>query len=116
MPNAILTIHPYKSTGLWVFDDPAVGLEREPFVSGADTIIEYFASRIPDAGSGFNLVFSGQPFPGCDAEFDWVREESGGNWYRLSEPPMEGWLCPAFFNYFDEAPPRLYAQFLPRAT
>ena len=114
MPNAILTIHPYKSAGMWVFDDAAVGLDREPFVSGADTIIEHFASRIPGADEGFNLVFSGDPFPGFDAEFEWVRGEWGGNWYRLAEPAMEGWLCPAFFHYFDDAPHRLYAQFLPK--
>jgi hypothetical protein len=23
---------------------------------------------------------------------------------------MEGWLCPALFKYFTEAPPRLYAR------
>jgi hypothetical protein len=112
--NAINVIHPYKYHGSWVFDDAGVGLLKEPFVSGADTIIEHFASRIPDADEGFDLVFSGHAFPGRDVEFDWVREESGGNWYRLAEPPMEGWLCPAFFEYFEEAPPRLFAQFLPK--
>jgi len=111
MPNAIMTIRPYKYSGTWVFDDAACGLVREPFVSGADTIIELFASRIPGAAEGFNLIFSASPFPGFDAEFEWIREEWGGNWYRLADQEMEGWLCPAFFNYFDEAPPRLYAQF-----
>jgi len=33
-----------------------------------------------------------------------------GNWYRADEPPMEGWLCPALFRYFDEAPPELYVK------
>jgi hypothetical protein len=23
---------------------------------------------------------------------------------------MEGWLCPALFKYFEEAPPELYVQ------
>jgi hypothetical protein len=39
--NAINVIAPYKYNGSWVFDDPGVGLRREPFVSGADTMIEY---------------------------------------------------------------------------
>jgi len=28
--------------GMWVFDDPMVGLTKEPFVAGIDTIIEIF--------------------------------------------------------------------------
>jgi hypothetical protein len=27
---------------------------------------------------------------------------------------MEGWLCPALFKYFAEAPQELYAQFEPK--
>ena len=38
--NAIIVIHPYKYEGMWVFDDSKVGLVQEPFVSGADTIID----------------------------------------------------------------------------
>jgi hypothetical protein len=30
--NAINVIVPYKHNGTWVFDDPGVGLRREPFV------------------------------------------------------------------------------------
>ena len=36
--NTIVAIYPYKHEGLWVFDDDRVGLVREPFISGADTI------------------------------------------------------------------------------
>ena len=28
---------------------------------------------------------------------------------------MEGWLCPALFKYFDQAPERIYAQVKPRS-
>jgi hypothetical protein len=38
--NSVMAIHPYKANGLWVFDDTAVGLRQEPFVAGADAIIE----------------------------------------------------------------------------
>lgn len=37
-----------------------------------------------------------------------MREEDGGHWYRTEDPPMEGWLCPALFTYFDEAPEKLF--------
>ena len=62
--NAITAIHPYKDEGLWVFDDASVGLVREPFVSGADEIIERLVQGIPDAARGFTLLFSASPFPG----------------------------------------------------
>ena len=39
MNNSIFVIRPYKSNGMWVFDDERVGLDKEPFVAGADTMI-----------------------------------------------------------------------------
>lgn len=106
--NSLLTIHPYLHEGTWVFDDPAVGLIREPFVSGIPEMIELLTRDIPNATRGFRLTFSASPFPGAQAHIEWVREDMGGNWYRWREHDMEGWLCPALFKYFDEAPPRLY--------
>ena len=64
-----------------MFDDDKVGLQQEPFVSGADTIVEALVQGIPDADSGFTLLFSASPFPGYQAAFEWRREEMGGNWY-----------------------------------
>ena len=31
-------------------------------------------------------------------------------WYRTAEPELDGWLCPALFHYFDEAPERLFVR------
>ncbi len=114
--NALVVIHPYKYEGMWVFDDARVGLVQEPFVSGADTIIDRMVESIPNAEKGFSLVFSATPFPGHDAKFEWRREESGGNWYFSPDLEMEGWLCPALFKYFETAPKELYAQFKPKAA
>src|SRR5437773_11772895 len=93
--NALFAIAPFKFQGFWVFDDPAVGLKQEPFVSGADTTIDVLTADIPNAESGFKLVFSPQPFPGYTARFEWKRPEMGGNWYSWTERNLEGWLCPA---------------------
>ena len=109
--NAMMVIHPYKVEGIWVFDDPKVGLDKEPFVSGADDLIDRFVVDIPDAQLGFNLLFSAQLFPGFEAELEYVRCEDGGNWYHNRKFDMEGWLCPALFKYFSDTPKRLYAQF-----
>jgi hypothetical protein len=96
---------------LWVFDDEKVGLVQEPFVSGADIAIDKMVTDIPDAESGFTLLFSAGPFPGHQIAFEWRREEMGGNWYYSSTLDAEGWLCPALFKYFEGAPERIYAQF-----
>ena len=109
--NAIIAIHPYKTRGLWVFDDPAVGLVQEPFVSGADDIIERMVVGLDDPENGFTLLFSANPFPGYQTAFEWRRSDMGGNWYYSPQVDMEGWLCPALFKYFDSAPQRIYAQF-----
>ena len=89
--NTIIAIHPYKHEGLWVFDDDKVGLVQEPFVAGADTIIDRMVEAIPDAASGFTLVFSANPFPGHQAVFEWRREETGGNWYYSRDLDAAGW-------------------------
>ena len=109
--NAIRAIYPYKHEGLWVFDDADVGLVKEPFISGADTIIDHFVKDIPAADAGFRLIFSQFEFPGHDAEFIWDRPDASGNWYRLEALDMEGWLCPALLKYFDDPPEKLYAKF-----
>jgi hypothetical protein len=114
--DSIAVIHPYKHQGTWVFDDDRVGLVREPFVSGADIIIDQMVSSIPNAEAGFTLLFSADPFPGYDAVFERRREEFGGNWYFSPELQLEGWLCPALFYYFDSAPAKLYAQFKAKGT
>jgi hypothetical protein len=114
--NALIVIHPYKYEGVWVFDDDSVSLVREPFVSGADDIIDRMVENLDDAESGFSLVFSAKPFPGYDAKFEWRREEFEGNWYYSADLEMEGWLCPALFKYFDFVPEELYAQFKAKAA
>jgi hypothetical protein len=62
--NSINVIFPYKHHGMWVFDDERVGLVKEPFVAGADTMIDRVVADIPDADKGFTLIFSASPFPG----------------------------------------------------
>ncbi len=114
--NSILVIHPYKQQGVWMFDDPRVGLVQEPFVAGADTVLDRMVEGIPDAEAGVTVFFSAAPFPGSQHEFVWRREESGGNWYYSHQYDMEGWLCPALFKYFDQAPQRIFAQVKPRSS
>ena len=117
MPNALMVIQPYWSSGTWVFDDPAAGLVREPFVAGVPEMIDRLVENIPNARLGFRLLFSAAPFPGYQTEFERDRADVGGTWYHTipPQPPMEGWLCPALFKYFENAPQRIYVKAEPLA-
>jgi hypothetical protein len=108
--NTLNVIVPYRHHGMWVFDDPRVGLDKEPFVSGADTVLDRLTADVPGAERGFRLLFSAGPFPGYHLKAMHRREEYGGHWYYAPDIDMEGWLCPALFHYFDAAPPELYVR------
>ena len=113
--NSLFAIAPYKLfEDMWVFDDPRFDIYQEPFVSGADAIIDVLTENIPSAADGFKMVFSPKPFPGYTARFVWDRAEFEGNWYRWPERDMEGWLCPALFKYFETAPKELYVKVSPK--
>src|ERR1051325_11230935 len=114
--NSLFVIAPYRYEGMWVFDDPRVGLVREPFVAGIDLMIDRLVAKIPNADKGFRLIFSPTPFPGHEAKLEWRRTESGGNWYWSEQYQIEGWLCPALFKYFQSAPRELYARAEPKTS
>lgn len=113
--NSLMVIAPYKHHGMWVFDDPAVGLNKEPFIAGIDTMIDKMTADIPRAQEGFRAVFSASPFPGHTEKLEWRRQESGGNWYYSDHYKMEGWLCPALFKYFPTAPREIYVRAEPKS-
>lgn len=110
--NSIQVIQPYWYNGTWVFDDPEKDLDKEPFVGGADTIITglVLAAGIAHPETGFKMIFSAGEFPGHQVVGDWVAEGDGGNWYKIRGTEQEGWLCPALFKYFKEAPKTIYVK------
>ena len=110
MANALMVIQPYWHQGTWVFDDESVELDKEPFVQGIPEMIDELVKDIPNARSGFVLLFSSMPFAGYQVELTWLREEYDGNWYRVKDQPTGGWLCPALFRYFETAPASLYVK------
>ena len=108
--NAVSDIFRYRLEGVWVFDDASAGLVREPFISGADNILDVLTEYIPEATNGFKIIFSARPFPGYTARFVWTRAEYGGNWYRWPERKVEGWLCPALIKYVESPPKEIFVQ------
>lgn len=125
---AAMTLYPYFYQDIcWVFDDLQAGLKEEAFVLGASDMISRLiaAKHIPNAEQGFALHFSDQPFD-SDVELKRIspREAakaisqpvnslpSVGNWYAgvVAGEKMVCWLCPALYEYFREAPKRIYVK------
>ncbi len=124
-----LTLYPYLLEGAcWVFDDQRAGLKEEAFVLGMTEMISKVveAKSIPNADKGFTLTYAAEPFE-HDVELAWMSPAeiaaAGkgpgipglGNWYRarIGGEEMIGWLCPALFLYFAEAPKMIYAKAAP---
>lgn len=107
-----ITVERDDSTNYWVFDDLSRGLQREPLVMGADRILDEIRLDEHIAGPGVPdtliLTFSGQNFPGAQYTFERREHENGGFWYYWPQGDRRGWLCPALFKYFDQAPEKLH--------
>ena len=111
MENTIMIIHPYFHKGSWVFDDEATGLVKEPFVAGADTMLDI----ITDGHKECSLTFSATDFPDRQYVLHFAAIGVGGGSVYDFEGKVNGvevsqnmWLCPALFKYFPEAPKKIY--------
>lgn len=95
-----------------MFDDDRVGLVREPFVGEVNDYIDLVCKEagLVNPEEGISLSFAPVPFPGCDKGSKLVGPDKtmGGNWYLMGDTGVQGWLCPALFHYFDEAPEKIY--------
>lgn len=117
MSNSIHIISAYIHDGQWVFDDASRELDKEPFVAGADTVIDLMSGRVDDDSiDKCTLIFSHIPFP--SHQYKAVHKHSDkydGNTYtfvvpQTNEPIMDFWLCPALLKFYDEAPSEIYVQ------
>lgn len=102
--NSIFTISPYRWMSGWVFDDPAVGLVKEAFVAGADTLLDKLA------GDNDRLLvnFASIPFPDHDFCLEMREKTDWGTTYFCEALGQEAWLCPALWKYFPESPKQIY--------
>ena len=109
--NQIQTLRLYRHQGTWAFDDPRFNLTAEPFVLGAEHMIDRLAEA---AGKGdaeeVTVAFSTDPFPEA-TRFLWLEDQFGGAWY-CDEHGSTGWLCPAGLNYFAVWPEMFWARVL----
>jgi hypothetical protein len=106
--NSIIQLNVFKDEGQWVFNDPDVGLIKEPFVAGADTLIE---KVLPEGAQKGALTFSDNYFPTRHYVLDMVKDNSStneGTYYHCKELNHDLWLCPALLKYFKTPPKKIY--------
>jgi hypothetical protein len=104
--NALFTIFPYKKNSTWMFDDETRGLVMEPFVAGADTLLD----KVCNGKSEITAIFSPTEFKGYDFYIDKVEGDENGTDYFCEKYQHELWLCPALWAYINPSPSRLYVQ------
>lgn len=103
--NQINVIYPYRTKhGGWSFDDEAVGLYGEPFVSGIPEIIDAIVGK---KTKQFTAFISKDPIPNYTGCLEQTIEKGTG-WYKLQETGSLGWLCPATLKYFEDYPNKIY--------
>lgn len=108
MTNSIFSISVYRHQGLWVFDDERVGLVKEPFVSGADTLIDELAK----GAERITIIFSAIGFPGNKLYIDTTKEHAiSGTNYECKSMNHKLWLCPALNLYYPVLPDRIYIDY-----
>ena len=111
--NSIFRVLARFVNGVWVFDDHTFGIREQPFVFGADLILEKMVAGVGEELDQVNILFSGIPFPGSEHCLEFVREETEGFVYRWVDHNLQGWMSPSLRNYFPETPPKICLQLLP---
>lgn len=107
--NAVFVIQPYRVGKIWCFDEPALGVFKEPFVGAINDMIDDMLERVglPD-GEPFTALFSASPLPAADMELTLTKSEGKSGAYYTDGEDREGWLCPCLFRFFSKAPENIY--------
>tara|TARA_R110002020_G_scaffold84466_1_gene209204 strand:- start:427 stop:882 length:456 start_codon:yes stop_codon:yes gene_type:complete len=114
--NSIYTMRVYRHESAWVFDNPAVGLLKEPFVAGADEIFDEIAHvrAVDPSRARIDILFSDAQFPGWQILAEHLGPSMGGDDYQVISSEFETldthefWLCPALLKYFADAPDKIF--------
>jgi len=111
-----LVIEVYKDRGVWVFNDPEHGMQREPLVFGMERLLDRFSATLPYADDGFLLYFLEVRVP--DSIEALIREEADadGYWYNSPHYELRGWMGNSgLVRYFSRAPATIYYHAKPRS-
>jgi len=102
----------YKDHGVWMFDDAAHGIEREPFVDGSTELIDFILQEhgLPkNVDTGVTIEFDLQRSHPDMIEIRKI-EDMGDDWARYEYKGRQGALCPVTLVYLGSHPDRFYAR------
>ena len=116
--NNVNYIYSYVHNGAWVFDDESRELDKEPFVEGADLLLDAMSGR--DKSEYIDrcaFYFAETPLPNWDVQLKMHGHDGyDGTYYKVDFPEKnvknEGpiWLCPALLKFFDKSPQNIYVK------
>lgn len=99
----------YRHLGTWCYDDPRSNIVAEPFVQGAEKIIDFALAE-----DGFSpetdlvkLYWNTKGHWTIEKIATEMRDGEQWNKYRLVNSTIEGWLCPQLLTFFHTAPEKL---------
>jgi len=96
-------LYAFRTESGWAYDDPRVPIENEPFVDGAELIIEHLLAN-PHADRAVLRFSDREEYPHV---LEYLEDHAGGATYLLRGTGMKGWLCVHLFDYFDTPPKRI---------
>ena len=111
--NTLFRILIRRQDELWVYDDATFEVKGQPFVFGADLILDKMVAGVDGVQDRVNVLFSAIPFPGSEHCIEFVRQETEGFVYRWEDEKLQGWVSPSLRNYFPDPPSKIYLQLLP---
>jgi len=111
MNNAIFVIAPYRHSGFWVFDDEKRRISKEPFVAGADVVLNLCEKAI---SKNFSIAFSDKFIPDYTFRLKMSGKTQGnGTYYKTyisgsDTPFITIWLCSVLLKYFKDRPEEIF--------
>jgi hypothetical protein len=114
--NTLRCLVPFRWGGTWVFDDPAVGLDKEPFVVGIPELIDILLTRKGMKNvDRFRLTFSASEIPGYDEKINMrFGPIDDGTGYETQSFGMTGFMFSRALDlYFYESPEQIYVKLDP---
>lgn len=116
--NSVNYISSYRHFGAWVFDDESRELDKEPFVEGADLLLDAMSGRDKyDYIDRCSFYFASTPLPSWDVKLTFDSEDGYDGSFFLVDFPAKGvsgqgpiWLCPALLKFFTTPPESIFVK------
>lgn len=100
----------YKDHDVWMFDDAAHGIDREPFVDGSTELIDFILEEFGFSTAEPIVVEFGLERAHPDMVEIRKVEDMSDDWALYQYKDRQGALCPVTLVYLGSHPDRFYAR------